>query len=110
MAGAARATSIEDSARARKGAARCGKSPNGINDLHAGGTKRVSLADLIVLGGCGAVEQAAKIAGYEVQVPFTLRRTDALQEQTDVEAFAVLEPTRTGSATTSGTGTTYRRN
>jgi len=81
-----------------------------FNDSYAGGTKRVSLADLIVLGGCTAVEQAAKIAGYEVQVPFTLGRTDALHEQTDVEAFAVLEPTRTGSATTSGTDTTYPRN
>jgi catalase-peroxidase len=56
----------------------------------SGGTK-VSLADLIVLGGCAAVEQAAKIAGYDVTVPFAPGRTDALQEQTDVESFAVLE-------------------
>ena len=56
------------------------------------GSKRVSLADLIVLGGCAAVEQAAKLAGYDVQVPFTPGRTDASQEQTDVESFAVLEP------------------
>jgi catalase-peroxidase len=58
--------------------------------------KRVSLADLIVLGGCAAVEQAAKKAGSDVQVPFTPGRTDASQEQTDVESFAVLEPTFDG--------------
>jgi catalase-peroxidase len=62
----------------------------------AGGTKKVSLADLIVLGGCAGVEQAAKNAGHDVQVPFTPGRTDALQEQTDVESFAVLEPTADG--------------
>jgi catalase-peroxidase len=56
------------------------------------GSKQVSLADLIVLGGCAAVEQAAKNAGYTVQVPFTPGRTDASQDQTDVESFAVLEP------------------
>jgi catalase-peroxidase len=55
--------------------------------------KRVSLADLIVLGGCAAIEQAAKQAGHELTVPFTPGRTDASQEQTDVESFAVLEPT-----------------
>ncbi|HSJ29644.1 MAG TPA: catalase/peroxidase HPI [Acidimicrobiia bacterium] len=60
------------------------------------GGKRVSLADLIVLGGCAAVEQAARAAGYDVQVPFTPGRADATQEQTDVEAFAVLEPTADG--------------
>ncbi len=58
--------------------------------------KRVSLADLIVLGGCAAVEQAAKNAGYDVEVPFAPGRTDASQEQTDVESFAVLEPTADG--------------
>jgi catalase-peroxidase len=58
--------------------------------------KRVSLADLIVLGGCAAVEQAAKNAGYEVTVPFTPGRADASQEQTDVDSFAVLEPTFDG--------------
>jgi catalase-peroxidase len=58
--------------------------------------KRVSLADLIVLGGCAAVEQAAKQAGHDVRVPFTPGRTDASQEQTDVESFAVLEPTADG--------------
>ena len=58
--------------------------------------KLVSLADLIVLGGCAGVEQAAKNAGYEVTVPFTPGRTDASQGQTDVEAFAVLEPVADG--------------
>jgi catalase-peroxidase len=56
------------------------------------GSKKVSLADLIVLGGCAAVEQAAKQAGHTVQVPFTPGRTDASQEQTDVDSFDVLEP------------------
>jgi catalase-peroxidase len=67
-----------------------------FNDSQSGGKKRVSLADLIVLGGCAAVEQAAKAAGYDVQVPFTPGRTDTAQEQTDVESFAVLEPTADG--------------
>jgi catalase-peroxidase len=58
--------------------------------------KAVSLADLIVLGGCAAVEQAAKAAGIAVEVPFTPGRTDASQEQTDVDSFAVLEPTADG--------------
>ena len=61
----------------------------------AGGT-RISLADLIVLGGCAAVEKAAKDSGFDVEVPFTPGRTDAAQEQTDVESFAVLEPTADG--------------
>jgi catalase-peroxidase len=60
------------------------------------GEKRVSLADLIVLGGCAGVEQAAKNAGHELTVPFKPGRTDALQEQTDVESFAVLEPVADG--------------
>jgi catalase-peroxidase len=60
------------------------------------GTKKVSLADLIVLGGCAAVEAAAKKAGQDVQVPFAPGRTDASQEMTDVESFAVLEPTADG--------------
>ena len=60
------------------------------------GAKRVSLADLIVLGGCAGVEQAAKDAGHEITVPFAPGRTDASQEQTDVESFAVLEPTADG--------------
>ena len=66
-----------------------------FNASQSGG-KRVSLADLIVLGGCAAVEQAAKNAGHEVTVPFVPGRTDASQEQTDVETFAVLEPTADG--------------
>jgi catalase-peroxidase len=60
------------------------------------GRKKVSLADLIVLGGCAAVEQAAKNAGYNITVPFAPGRTDASQERTDVESFAVLEPTFDG--------------
>ena len=67
-----------------------------FNDAQAGGKTKVSLADLIVLGGCAAVEQAAKNAGHDAQVPFAPGRTDASQEQTDVEAFAVLEPTADG--------------
>jgi catalase-peroxidase len=58
--------------------------------------KRVSLADVIILGGCAAVEQAAKDAGHAVTVPFAAGRTDALQEQTDVASFAVLEPVADG--------------
>ena len=60
------------------------------------GDKAVSLADVIVLGGCAAVEQAAKNAGHDVLVPFSPGRTDASQEQTDVESFAVLEPAADG--------------
>ena len=60
------------------------------------GGKKVSLADLIVLAGCAAVEQAAKNAGHEVPVPFTPGRTDASQDQTDVESFSVLEPQADG--------------
>jgi catalase-peroxidase len=66
-----------------------------FNGSQSAGT-RVSLADLIVLGGCAAVEQAAKNAGHDVAVPFAPGRTDASQEQTDVESFAVLEPTSDG--------------
>jgi catalase-peroxidase len=66
-----------------------------FNSAQSGG-KSVSLADLIVLGGCAGVEQAAKNAGIEVSVPFTPGRTDASQEQTDVAAFAVLEPAADG--------------
>lgn len=58
--------------------------------------KKISLADLIVLGGCAAVEQAAKNAGFDIVVPFTPGRMDATQEQTDVESFAVLEPKADG--------------
>jgi catalase-peroxidase len=62
----------------------------------ASGGKKVSLADLIVLGGGAAIEQAAKKAGYDMQVPFTPGRVDASQEQTDVTSFGVLEPTADG--------------
>jgi catalase-peroxidase len=66
-----------------------------FNSAQSGG-KKVSLADLIVLGGCAAVEKAAKNAGHDVQVPFTPGRTDASQEQTDAASFAVLEPAADG--------------
>jgi len=66
-----------------------------FNEAQSNG-KRVSLADVIVLGGCAAVEEAAKKAGHELEVPFTPGRTDALAEQTDVDSFAVLEPTADG--------------
>ncbi len=62
----------------------------------AGGGKKISLADLIVLAGCAGVEAAAKKAGHEVKVPFTPGRMDASQEQTDVDAFAVIEPVADG--------------
>jgi catalase-peroxidase len=66
-------------------------------DFHkSGGKKKVSLADLIVLGGCAAVEEAARKAGHSVTVPFTPGRTDASQQQTDVDAFEVLEPVGDG--------------
>jgi len=65
------------------------------SEFTAGG-KKVSIADLIVLGGCAGVEQAAKNAGFNVTVPFSGGRTDATQEQTDVESFAVLEPAADG--------------
>jgi catalase-peroxidase len=68
---------------------------NEFNSTQTGG-KRVSLADLIVLGGCSGVEQAAKKAGHEITVPFTPGRMDASQEQTDVQSFAVLEPVADG--------------
>ena len=66
-----------------------------FNGAQSGG-KKVSLADLIVLGGCAAVEEAAKKAGHEVKVPFSPGRMDASQEQTDVHSFAVLEPAADG--------------
>jgi catalase-peroxidase len=68
----------------------------GIQQSFNASGKYVSLADLIVLGGSAAVEQAAKRAGHDVQVPFTPGRTDALQEQTDIDSFAVLEPAADG--------------
>jgi catalase-peroxidase len=66
-----------------------------FNTAHPGGTQ-VSLADLIVLGGCAAIEHAAQQAGHTVQVPFTPGRVDASQDQTDTESFAALEPTADG--------------
>ena len=66
-----------------------------FNSVQSGG-KLVSLADLIVLGGCAGIEKAAKNAGYDVKVPFMPGRADAIQEQTDVESFAVLEPAADG--------------
>jgi catalase-peroxidase len=74
-----------------------------FNRSQSGG-KKVSLADLIVLGGCAAVEQAAKSAGHNIMVPFAPGRTDASQEQTDVESFAVLEPTFDGFRNYLGAG------
>jgi catalase-peroxidase len=74
---------------------RLGAIQKDFNKSQSGG-KKVSLADLIVLGGCAAVEKAAKNAGYAVTVPFKPGRTDASQEKTDVASFAVLEPTADG--------------
>jgi catalase-peroxidase len=68
----------------------------GIQKEFSAGKKKVSLADLIVLGGCAAVEEAAKKAGHNVKVPFSPGRADASQKETDVEAFAVLEPLSDG--------------
>jgi catalase-peroxidase len=74
-----------------------------FNASHAGGLQ-VSLADVIVLGGCAAIEKAAKNAGYDVEVPFTPGRTDASQEMTDVDSFAVLEPAADGFRNYAGKG------
>ena len=70
----------------------------------SGGKKKVSLADVIVLGGCAAVEEAAKRAGHDVKVPFSPGRTDASQEQTDVHSFAVMEPKADGFRNYVGNG------
>jgi catalase-peroxidase len=75
-----------------------------FNDAQAGANKQLSLADLIVLGGCAAVEKAAQDAGHDVKVPFRPGRTDATQEQTDVESFAVLEPDADGFRNYIGNG------
>ena len=72
------------------------KTLEGIQKEFNTGGKMVSLADLIVLGGCVGIEKAAKNAGHDVKVPFTAGRADATQEQTDVESFAVLEPAADG--------------
>ena len=79
-----------------------------FNNAQSGG-KMVSLADLIVLGGCAAVEQAAKNAGHDVTVPFTPGRTDASQEQTDVGHSPHSNRLRTASVTTSKPNTPYRQ-
>jgi catalase-peroxidase len=72
------------------------ESIRGAFNASASGGRKISLADLIVLGGSAAVEKAAKAAGHDVAVPFTPGRTDATQEQTDVESFAALEPEADG--------------
>ena len=76
----------------------------GIQESFSTGGKKVSLADLIVLGGCAGVEKAARDAGQDIAVPFTPGRTDASQEQTDVESFAALEPTADGFRNYMGKG------
>ncbi|MFI9383192.1 catalase/peroxidase HPI [Kutzneria sp. NPDC052558] len=76
----------------------------GVRSAFQAGGKKVSLADLIVLGGVAAVEQAAKAAGHDITVPFTPGRTDATAEQTDVESFAPLEPTADGFRNYRGKG------
>ncbi|MDG9719902.1 catalase/peroxidase HPI [Streptomyces sp. DH24] len=68
----------------------------GIQQEYNTGAKKVSLADLIVLGGCAAIEKAAKDAGFDIEVPFTPGRVDATEEHTDAESFAALEPTADG--------------
>jgi catalase-peroxidase len=75
-----------------------------FNDAQAGGRKKISMADLIVLAGNIAIDDAAKKAGHDVKVPFTPGRTDASQEQTDVESFAVLEPDADGFRNYIGSG------
>ncbi len=86
-----------------KSLAKLEKIQKDFNRAQSGG-KRVSLADLIVLGGDAAVEQAAKKAGYDVKIPFTPGRADASQEQTDVDSFATLEPTADGFRNYFGSG------
>jgi catalase-peroxidase len=92
---AAEGLGSQSAGRTGAGAAGAGSDPEGVQQ-HATGGKKVSLADLIVLGGCAAVEAAAKKAGHDVTVPFSPGRTDASQEQTDAHSFAVLEPTADG--------------
>jgi len=78
----------------------------GFNDAQLG-NKKVSLADVIVLGGAAAIEKAAKDVGYDIEVPFEPGRTDATQEQTDVNSFSVLEPTADGFRNYYGEGNYY---
>ena len=82
--------------RARPSWPRCCRRSRRSSRTSTAPAGKVSLADLIVLGGCAAVEKAAKDAGHDVTVPFSPGRTDATQEQTDVESFAVLEPKADG--------------
>ena len=77
---------------------------NDFNGAQRRGAKKVSLADLIVLGGAAAIEQAARSAGYDVRVPFTPGRTDASQEMTEVESFVALEPKADGFRNYFGNG------
>jgi len=86
---------VNEPAKLAKVLSKLGKIQKAFNAAQSG-SKKVSLADLIVLGGCAAVEQAARKAGHKVEVPFTPGRTDATQKQTDVESFAVLEPVADG--------------
>ena len=79
----------------------------GIQADFSSSRSKVSLADLIVLGGCAAVEKAAKDVGHDIQVPFSPGRTDASQEQTDEDSFAVLEPTADGFRNYSATQNAY---
>jgi catalase-peroxidase len=94
---------VNDPARLREVLQTLEKIRGEFNGSQSGG-KRVSLADVIVLGGCAAVEKAAKNAGHDVKVPFAPGRTDASQEQTDVDSFAVLEPTADGFRNHFGNG------
>ncbi len=86
---------VNDSDELAKVVAQLERIMNDFNAAQSGG-KRVSLADLIVLGGSAAIEQALQQAGHEIEVPFTPGRTDATSEQTDVSSFALLEPTADG--------------
>lgn len=91
----------------------------GVQESFNAGDKKISFADLVVLGGAAAVEKAARDAGFDITVPFTPDRGDATQEQTDVESFSYLEPTADGfrnylgkgaqipASTSSSTGPTY---
>jgi catalase-peroxidase len=86
---------VNQPARLSKVLQTLGKIQEKFNNAQSGG-KKVSLADIIVLGGCAGIEKAAKQAGYTVTVPFMPGRTDASQEQTDMQSFAVLEPKADG--------------
>ena len=104
-----RRTGRSTSRRSSRRCWRCSRASRTAFNGAAAGGKKVSLADLIVLGGCAAVEEAAKSAGHDVEVPFTPGRTDASQEQTDVESFAVLEPMADGFRNYSEEATTPTR-